>query len=126
MKKLGQKKMKQVLIFGMLLLLASCGGSDRRDSRVANPAPLRSVPLSFGPISKACMASDRKARSRELCGCIQTVADQTLSNGQQRRAVAFYNDPHSAQVIRQSGNSNDERFWEAYSAYSERAKSICG
>lgn len=117
--------MKQVLIFGMILLLAGCGGGKDRNSRARQAPPLRTVPVSFGPISQACMASDRKARSRELCGCIQKVADQTLSGSEQRRAVAFYNDPHLAQQVRQSDRSNDERFWEAYVAYGERAKSVC-
>jgi hypothetical protein len=115
--------MKRVLIYGMILLLSGCGGGN--NSRARQVPPLRAAPMSFGPISQACMASDRKARSRQLCGCIQAVADQTLSGSQQRRAVAFYNNPHQAQQVRQSDNSSDERFWEAYAAYAERAKNTC-
>ena len=121
---------------GLVLLLAGCGGyhKARRDghraepvvpvTRVAVPAA-QAVPIAHGPISRACLASDRKARSRALCGCIQAVADQTLSGPQQNRAVAFYRDPHLAQEIRQSDRASDERFWQAYKAYGARAEQIC-
>ncbi|MEO1138713.1 MAG: hypothetical protein AAFW87_04575 [Pseudomonadota bacterium] len=39
--------------------------------------------------------------------------------------MAFYNDPHRAQEVRQSDRSNDERFWEAYREYGDRAKRLC-
>ena len=83
------------------------------------------TPMAFGPINSACMASERKARSRSLCGCIQAVADQTLSSSQQRRAVSFYENPQKAQNIRQSDRAGDEAFWEAYTAYGQKAEQIC-
>jgi hypothetical protein len=114
--------MRQAIILGLILVLAGCGGGDRfRGDTVS-----RGSPMAFGPISKACMASDRKARSRALCGCIQAAADQTLSGSQQRRAVRFYRDPHSAQEIRQSDRASNERFWKAYADYGERARQLCG
>ncbi len=114
--------MRQVFILGLVLVLAGCGGGDRfSGDKVA-----RGAPMAFGPISKACMASDRKARSRALCGCIQAAADQTLSGSQQRRAVKFYRDPHSAQEIRQSDRPSNERFWKAYADYGKRARQLCG
>jgi len=88
-------------------------------------APVRK-PFARGPIQSACMSSERKARSRELCGCIQAVADDTLSNAEQRKAVGFYKDPHQAQVVRQSDRSSDEAFWKAYRAYGDQAKRVCG
>lgn len=81
--------------------------------------------MASGPISAACMQSDRKARSRALCGCIQAVANDTLSSAEQRRAVRFYRDPQSAQDVRQSKRPADERFWRAYSSYTQRAERIC-
>lgn len=130
--------MKQVIILGLAVALAGCGGyhSAKRSGHRAAPvnpstaaaaaAPVaRSMPMAFGPISQACLGSDRKARSRALCGCIQAVANQTLSGAQQNRAVAFYGDPHLAQQIRQSDRASDERFWESYKAYGERAEQIC-
>ncbi|SLN50749.1 hypothetical protein PEL8287_02650 [Roseovarius litorisediminis] len=121
--------MKQVVILGLVLLLAGCGGSNRfkspGNSRTTPATVSRLAPVSYGPISKACQASDRKARSRQLCGCIQAAADQTLNSAQQNRAVAFYNNPHLAQEIRQSDRSSDERFWKAYSNYADHAKALC-
>ena len=115
--------MKQVLMYSMVLL-AGCGSSSS-NSRARQVPPLRSAPVAYGPISQACMASNRDARSGALCGCIQSVADDTLSSSQQRRAARFYTDPQRAQEVRQSDNSNDERFWEAYAAYAERANNTC-
>lgn len=116
--------MKQVFLTLTVLGLAGCGQHERFDSR-HTPSVSRGAPMASGPIANACMTSDRKARSRALCGCIQAAANQTLNASQQRRAVAFYNDPHSAQEVRQSDRSSDERFWEAYRAYGERAEQLC-
>lgn len=117
--------MKQVILTGMVLLLAGCGGGDRFRDHATRSGVVRTMPIAFGPISKACMSSDRSSRSRDLCGCIQAAADQTLSGSQQRRAVQFYGNPHMAQEIRQSRRSGDENFWKAYRAYGERAELLC-
>ena len=69
---------------------------------------------------------DRKARSAERCGCIQAVANDTLSASDQRLAVSFYGDPHKAQEIRQSDNAAHERFWQSYKDYAEAAAAVCG
>lgn len=118
-------RMKNLIILGLVVALAGCG---QRASAPSNSGPLitRSVSSASGPISRACMASSRKSKSPALCGCIQAVANQSLSGGQQNRAARFYADPHEAQVVRQSDRSADEAFWEAYVAYAERAKSLCG
>ncbi|RKF17240.1 hypothetical protein D6850_02495 [Roseovarius spongiae] len=81
--------------------------------------------MARGPISQACNASDRKARSPELCGCIQAVADQSLSRHDQVRAAGFYRDPHAAQEIRQSDRSSHETFWKAYVNYAKQAERTC-
>lgn len=117
--------MKTFVTLGMILVLAGCGGVNRFEGRTSRgPAPLY-APTANGPIKSACLASDRKARSGRLCGCIQAVADQTLSRGDQRRAVGFYDDPHSAQEIRQSDRARDETFWKAYSNYGSEAARVC-
>ena len=116
--------MKKAIAIAMVLAVGACGQADRFQGSSGNSVS-RSAPMAFGPISKACMASDRKARSRALCGCIQAAANQTLNASQQRRAVGFYNDPHRAQEVRQSDRTNDERFWEAYRAYGDRAERLC-
>ena len=112
--------MKQIVLLCVALGLAGCGGANRfaGDSRAVQP-------VASGPISSACLQSDREARSPALCGCIQAVANQTLSGAQQRRAVGFYSDPHSAQVIRQSDRGRDRSFWRSYTDYALRAERIC-
>lgn len=117
--------MKQLILIALVLSVAACGRSDRFKGTTGAAPVSRGAPMAFGPISKACMASERKARSRTLCGCIQYAANQTLSGSQQRRAVAFYSDPHRAQEIRQSDRANDEQFWKAYRAYGDRAEALC-
>ncbi|MCR9145595.1 MAG: hypothetical protein NXH74_00175 [Rhodobacteraceae bacterium] len=116
--------MKNLVVIAMVLMVAACGRAERFKGA---PGPLTAgAPMAFGPISKACMTSDRKRRSRTLCGCIQAVANDTLTNSQQRRAVGFYRDPHSAQDVRQSDRAVDERFWKAYREYGDRATAQCG
>jgi hypothetical protein len=120
--------MKNVVILGLILTLAGCGGG-KRYKNTGRSAPSSTViaptPYATGVISSACMASDRKARSRQLCGCVQAVADQHMSNSDQARAVKFYKDPQMAQDIRQSDRASDERFWEAYSNYAKQADATC-
>ena len=95
----------------------------------AAPAPVPvpvAKPFATGPLQTACMKSDRKARSRALCGCIQAVADQKLTSAQQSRAAGFYSNPQRAQEIRTSDRPVDERFWDVYSDYAGVAKRTCG
>lgn len=117
--------MKSFVTLGLIMALAGCGGANRFEGRSSYAAAPLYMPTAHGPIRSACLASDRKARSGRLCGCIQAVADRTLSRGDQRRAVDFYDDPHSAQDIRQSDRARDEAFWKAYSNYGSEAARIC-
>lgn len=116
----GQGAMRQIAMFGLIVTLSACGGANRFEGD-----PRGGRPMASGPISDACLASDRKARSPALCGCIQAVANQTLSRAEQRRAIGFYRDPHSAQEVRTSTRPADQRFWTAYKAYAERAEQVC-
>ncbi len=79
-----------------------------------------------GVIERACMKSDRPAANRTLCGCIQGVADATLTRSEQRRAAKFFSDPHMAQVVRQSDVASDEMFWKRYKAFGATASNYCG
>lgn len=120
--------MKHLIAIVTIGLVAACSSPERFSSKstpvVSRAAP--SVPMTAsGPLQRACLASDRRARSRALCGCIQAAANQTLSAGQQQRAVSFYSDLHNAQEVRQSDRGSDEAFWEAYRAYGARAERMC-
>ncbi|SDE85246.1 arginine transporter [Limimaricola pyoseonensis] len=96
------------IIIGIMALaaLAACGGG--------RPS---------GPISKACMSSGRSAANINLCSCVQGVADQSLSWGEQRRAAKFFDDPQRAQDTRQENGS--EAFWKRYRSFADRAEAIC-
>ncbi len=116
--------MNKFLALLALSFLVACGGGGYKSASNASRTP--SATFASGPISKACMASDRKARSRQLCGCIQGVANLTMSTRDQSMAASFYNDPQKSQDIRQSDNPNHERFWLKYKDYGQTAKEICG
>lgn len=83
------------------------------------------APMAFaGPIDSACLKSGRNA-NRALCGCIQQVADQTLSRTDQRKAAKFFKDPHKAQEVRQSDRASDEAFWRRYKNFGATAEAYC-
>lgn len=91
------------------LTLAACGGGGRVS----------------GDIGQACVDAGRRDASPALCTCVQQVADQTLSNRDQARAVAFFEDPQMAQNTRQSDNAGDRAFWTRYRAFTDLAGQIC-
>ena len=101
--------MRKAITVVSLSLLAACGGA-----------------TVSGPIGNACLASGRSAANPVLCSCVQNVADQTLSNADQRRAAAFFDDPDEAQETRTSDNASTEAFWLRYRAFSDAARRICG
>ncbi len=112
------------MILSLAVLLAACSSSSNDRVRASSGQPLVTRAAS-GPISRACLTSNRKARSRALCGCIQAAADRTLSSSDQSLASSFYADPHRAQSIRQSDRVKDEVFWKKYRSYSETAQALC-
>ena len=77
-----------------------------------------------GPIDNACLRAGRTA-DPALCGCIQQVADQTLSRSDQRRAAKFFEDPDQAQETRVSDRAADEDFWLRYKAFAQTAEAYC-
>lgn len=76
-------------------------------------------------IERACNRSDRPAANRNLCGCIQDVADLMLSGSEQRLAASFFKDPHKSQEIRQSDRSSHEAFWQRWKEFGETAQIYC-
>lgn len=78
-----------------------------------------------GRIERACLGSGRDAASRPLCDCIQRVADATLKRRDQRMAARFFDDPHRAQVVRQSDRRSHEAFWQRYKRFGELAEGYC-
>lgn len=102
--------------------LAACGGGSRSASNgYTAPAAL----FATGPIQQACQRAGRKAASRARCGCVQAVANRELSARDQRRGASYFSNQHALQVVRQSDNPGDERFWKLWKAYGQRATSLC-
>lgn len=93
---------------------------------IAAAAVMMTAPLAMaGPIDSACIRSDRARGNAPLCGCIQRVADQTLSRSDQRRAAAFFRDPHQAQEVRMSKSNADNAFWARYKQFAGTAEAYC-
>ncbi|MGR3662511.1 MAG: hypothetical protein ACU0CA_15220 [Paracoccaceae bacterium] len=77
-------------------------------------------------LESACNRSPRAASGRVLCGCIQEVANLTLTSGDQRMAVKIFKDPQKAQEIRQSDQTSHEKFWGRYKKFASAARQLCG
>ncbi|SNT74440.1 hypothetical protein [Paracoccus seriniphilus] len=93
---------------------------------IAAAAIVLTAPLAMaGPIDSACVRSDRAQGNRHLCSCIQRVANKTLSRSDQRRAAAFFRDPHQAQVVRMSKSNADNAFWARYKRFASSAEAYC-
>lgn len=93
---------------------------------IAAAAVVLTAPLAVaGPIDSACMRSDRGAGNRQTCGCIQQVADQTLSRADQRRAARFFRDADAAQEVRMSKSDADNAFWGRYKNFASAAEAYC-
>ena len=109
-----------LLILGLALGLAGCGGGGGRESRAMVAM------LASGPIGSACLEAGRREATRERCACVQGVANDTLSRADQRLGASFFTDPHRAQEIRQSERAGHEDFWKRWNDFAGRAQSRCG
>lgn len=76
-------------------------------------------------IESACLRSDRHQATRALCRCIGSVANETLTRAEQRRAAGFFRDPQLAQDVRMSKSDRDNAFWTRYRAFGDRAEQFC-
>lgn len=83
-------------------------------------------PAAAGSIKNACMSSKRSAASKQLCSCIQTVANKKLTWSDRKLAASFFKDPERAQEIRRSNRAKDEAFWDRYRAFGRQAVKTCG
>jgi hypothetical protein len=92
---------------------------------VAAGLSVAALPAQARVIERACLSSDRAAGNRTLCGCIQGVANRTLSGNDQRKAAGFFRDPDRAQQVRMSRRESDRAFWERYRAFGDYAEAAC-
>ena len=107
--------MKSILCAASLAVLAT-----------AVTLPIMTSFAQAGAIESACNRSDRKQSNRQLCDCIQQVADQTLRGTDQRRAASFFKDPEKAHKVWMSKSKGDDAFWDRYKAFSAQAQAYCG
>lgn len=89
------------------------------------PEVTRAAISSSGVIGQACSQSTRPGVSPRLCGCIQMVADQTLSRADQSRAGPFFADPDAAHAVRLSDTPRDDAFWARWTDFAEAAEGLC-
>ena len=106
-----------------VLVLAGCGGGNRE--RMARNYGGAAMTFASGPIADGCLSAGRKAANRQLCGCVQGVANRSLSGSDQRLAASFFRDPHRSQEVRQSDSARHEDFWKRYKAFAEQAEQTC-
>lgn len=99
-----------------ILTAAFCAGT------LCIAAPL---PAQAGMIDRACRQADRTAATPAKCSCIQQVANASLTKSERKKVARWFDDPHEAQVVRQSSNRTDERLWLRYKAFGERAARTC-
>lgn len=81
--------------------------------------------LAGGTIERACIKADRPNATRSLCGCIQRVANATLTGGERTKVAKFFSDPHKSQATRQSDRISDERFWKKYKKFGAVVAQYC-
>ncbi|MEL6619968.1 MAG: hypothetical protein AAFP16_13910 [Pseudomonadota bacterium] len=118
-------KSSLTILIAATLALSACSSGSRQTVTSAARLPSPSVLFATGPIYQACRGAGRDQASRGRCGCVQAVANQSLTNDDQRRGAGFFDDPHQAQVTRQSDRPSDERFWRRWKDYSQSAARIC-
>ncbi len=86
---------------------------------------LAPFPAQAGLIERACRQADRTAATPAKCSCIQQVANSSLTRSERKKVARWFDDPHQAQVVRQSSRSDDEQLWLRYRAFGERAARTC-
>ena len=106
------------------MALSACGNTRHSSKNVVQTSATTDL-VATGPIYSACRKAGRTQASRKHCGCVQAVAHQSLLPGEQQFGATFFDDPHSAQSVRQSDSRRDERFWKRWREYGAQAAQIC-
>ncbi|MDW3224360.1 MAG: hypothetical protein R8G34_16020 [Paracoccaceae bacterium] len=108
----------------IFLLVTACG-SRGSDPQVRQVVTNTAAGFAIGPIGSACLAQNRRSATQQRCGCIQEVANRTLTSSQQARSTRFFNEPSLLQDVRQSSAPSNVRFWEAWQRFAETSQAVC-
>jgi hypothetical protein len=81
--------------------------------------------VSAGPVERACVASVRAKGNSSLCGCVQKVADVTLSGADQVMVAQFFLNPDKAEEVRMKSTVSANAFWDRYTVFGEQAQMAC-
>ena len=100
------------------------GDSMRGVIALAGAVTIFATTSGAGPIGKACLGSQRSV-SPTLCGCIQSVADRTLTGADQKQAARFFADPDKAEEIKGSDSRRNKTFWARYQSFAVTAGAVC-
>ncbi len=109
--------MRYFVLLALVVTLSACGKRSAAPTVVSS-----SYPFATGPMFQACLKADRKAANRQLCGCVQAVANKHLSSRDQARAAKFFEEPQLAQDARQNGSRS---FWATYKKFAGDAERVC-
>ena len=117
---------RHVVGLALCAVLAGCGGAARKSVDTGSSGSGTGVVFARGPILEACLAAGRKQATRQRCGCVQAVADLSLSRDEQRRGAAFFEDPQGLQDLRMSNSTVNAQFWDRWKSYGSQAENLCG
>lgn len=81
--------------------------------------------VSAGPVERACVNSARAKGNSALCGCVQKVADVTLSGKDQLMVAQFFLSPDKAEEVRMQSTPSANAFWDRYTLFGEQAEMAC-
>jgi len=81
--------------------------------------------VSANPIERACVQSDRPGVTREICRCIGSAADMTLSRSDMREGARFFQDPGRAEEVQLSDSRRNDAFWSRWRGFAETAEALC-
>ncbi|QHQ33948.1 hypothetical protein [Algicella marina] len=81
--------------------------------------------LAMGPTERACLQSERSP-GRQVCACAQSVADQTLSKGDQDKAAGIIRKPDLFFKYHGSDNPSRKAFLQRYRAWGTATSELCG
>ncbi|WP_298839712.1 hypothetical protein [uncultured Roseobacter sp.] len=117
--------------FCLTLLLAACSAPGTTSAPAGQqravflPASGGSPQFASGEIANACLKKNRRGASPARCGCVQAVANRTLTPSEKRRGAAFFGDPERVHEMKVSDSPANERFWEHWSRFADQAELIC-